>query len=480
MSLSSSSSNGVHILVFPFPAQGHMLPLLDLTHHLSLKGLTITLLITPKNLPILTPLLSSTPSIQTLILPFPSHPSIPPGAENVKDIGNHGNIPITSALSKLQQPIIQWFKSHHNPPVAILSDFFLGWTHQLAHQLGIPRIVFYSSGAFFVAAFDYLWANFEDIKPGISVGFVDLPGSPNFSWNRLPSLFRRCKDLDKTGADFIRTSMVANGQSWASVFNTFWALEDEFLDYFSRVMGRPRVYSVGPLDMIGGSDKIRGGDGNCDSSSGVNVISWLDQWEDGSVVYVCFGSQKLLKKAQVEALAAGLERSGVRFIWVVKHLSAQQLADGYGSVPDGFESRVSGRGFVLKGWAPQTAILSHRAVGGFLSHCGWNSVLEAVAAGVMILGWPMEADQYFDAKLLVEYKGAAVQVCEGGDTVPDSDELARKITKSMHGEAAAKEEKAKAKELKSKALEAVEVGGSSHTDLDGLVQELARLKVKDF
>ncbi|KAK9934901.1 hypothetical protein M0R45_022030 [Rubus argutus] len=83
MSISSGNSHDhPHILVYPYPAQGHMLPLLDLTNQLALGGLTITIVVTPKNLPMLTPLLSTHPSIQTLVLPFPAHPKIPPGVEN--------------------------------------------------------------------------------------------------------------------------------------------------------------------------------------------------------------------------------------------------------------------------------------------------------------------------------------------------------------------------------------------------------------
>ncbi|GFP87278.1 UDP-glycosyltransferase 89a2 [Phtheirospermum japonicum] len=465
---SSSTENGVHILIFPYPAQGHMLPLLDLTHHLSRRGLSITILITPKNLPILSPILSSNPSIQTLIFPFPSHPSIPPGVENLKDLGNHGNVPMMSALSKLHDPIIQWFASHRNPPVAILSDFFLGWTHNLARQLNIPRIVFFSSGAFAVDILNHLWVHLEDVEIGSKIEFRGLPGCPRLPWDHVPTVFRRYResvcgvDNYDGGVDLIRTSMAANYSSWASVTNTFEALEDVFLAHMSELMGHSRVYSVGPLNMVGGP------------WSDDDVISWLDRWEDGSVLYVCFGSQKLLRKAQMEALAVGLERSGVQFVWVAKLLTAQQVADGYGSVPDGFEGRVSGRGFVVKGWAPQASILGHRAVGGFLSHCGWNSVLEAMMGGVMILGWPMEADQFVNAKLLVEYKGAAVVVCQGGETVPDSDELAWKIAESMRGDA---KERVRAKELRTEALEAIKVGGSSNRDLDGLVQELSKLKV---
>lgn len=271
--------------------------------------------------------------------------------------------------------------------------------------------------------------------------------------------------------------MAANALSWATVINSFWALEDRVIEFLRLKMGHPRVYSVGPLDLVSGLGQLRvGGGDDAKNDSDHGVITWLDGCDDGSVLYVCFGSQKLLKAAQAEALAIGLERSGVRFVWVMKPLSAQQVADGYGSVPDGFEDRVSGRGLVLKGWAPQTAILSHKALGGFLSHCGWNSMLEAMTGGVMILGWPMEADQFWNAKMLVEYKGAAVLVCEGGDTVPDSTELARKISESMHQCATPR---ARAKELRNQALEAVRVGGSSMTDLDRLVQQLSQLQSKN-
>ncbi|KAK4274480.1 hypothetical protein QN277_017691 [Acacia crassicarpa] len=116
-----------HVLIFPYPAQGHILPLLDLTHQLVLQGLSITIIITPKNLPLLHRLLRLHPvAVQNLILPFPSHPKIPPGVENVREIRIAGKYSMINALSKLQDPIIQWFKCHPSPPVAVISDFFLG------------------------------------------------------------------------------------------------------------------------------------------------------------------------------------------------------------------------------------------------------------------------------------------------------------------------------------------------------------------
>ncbi|XP_076895941.1 UDP-glycosyltransferase 89A2-like [Bidens hawaiensis] len=453
---------GSHILVFPFPAQGHMLPLLDLTHYLATHGLTITILVTPKNLPILNPLLDSSPSIQTLVLPFPPHPSLPAGVENVKDIGNHANAPIINSLAKLQDPITQWFNSHSNPPVAILSDFFLGWTHHLADKLGIHRICFFSSGAFLTAVLDYSCRNISVVRSQSITVFHELPDSPSFSWYHLPSVIRAYNESDPEWI-FVLDGHVANGLSWGWVFNTFDALESRYMEGLKKFIGHGRVFGVGPVSLLGRSDPLIRGKSEPEqpgSGSDCDVVRWLDGKPNGSVVYACFGSQKFLTSEQMEALVVGLEDSGISYVLVVKPEQGGLVLDG------------SGRGFVIKGWAPQVTILSHEAVGGFLSHCGWNSVLEAILSGVMILAWPMEADQYVNARLLVEDHGVSVRVCEGPNTVPDSVRLARIIAESMSGD---KVEKLKAKEMRNRAIEAVKEGGSSLLDLDRLVKELCNL-----
>nr|GEW60590.1 UDP-glycosyltransferase 89A2-like [Tanacetum cinerariifolium] len=451
---------GAHILVFPFPAQGHMLPLLDLTHHLATHGLTITILVTPKNLPLLNPLLASSPNIKPLVLTFPPHPNLPPGVENVKDIGNHGNVPIINSLAKLQEPIVEWFKSHDNPPVAILSDFFLGWTHHLASKLGIHRLVFFSSGAFLTGVLDYICHNITVVRNQDVTTFHDMPGSPTFEFEHLPTIARVYKDSDPEW-DLVLDGHVASSSSWGWVVNTFDHLECKYMEYLNKMMGHGRVFGVGPVSLLNGSDPMTRG--KSDSGSGLEVLKWLDGKLNGSVLYVCFGSQKFLGSEQMKALGVGLEESGVHYVWVVKQEQGDLVRSG------------SGRGMVINGWAPQVSILSHAAVGGFLSHCGWNSVLEAIVAGVMILAWPMEADQYVNAKLLVEDHGVAVRVCEGNDTVPDSGVLSRKIAESMSED---KGEKLKAEELKDKALEAVKEGGSSSKELERLVKDLSNFEAQ--
>lgn len=347
-----------HVLVFPYPAQGHMLPLLDLTHQLCLHNLRITILVTPKNLPYLSALLSAHPTaITPLVLPFPPHPSIPAGVENVKDLGNAGNIPIFSALRNLRDPIVDWFHSHEDPPVAIISDFFLGWTMHLARSLSIPRFAFFCSPAFLASVVDFCWNNVDYVKAsGDPIPFPDLPRSPVFKEEHLPSLFRRyMKFVSDPEIASLKDSLVANTLSDGCIINSLESLEGEYFGYIKKKMGSNQVFGVGPLSLTGLDPSGRGSSGP-ETDSDANILRFLDECPDGSVVYVCFGSQKLLTREQMEALASGLEKSMTRFVWVVKAGTTQQLQDGYGLVPEGFEERVAGRGLVVKGWAPQVPV----------------------------------------------------------------------------------------------------------------------------
>ncbi|KFK35871.1 hypothetical protein AALP_AA4G047700 [Arabis alpina] len=442
-----------HIMVFPYPAQGHLLPLLDLTHQLCLNGFTISIIITPKNLPYLSPLLSTHPTaVSAVILPFPGHPLLPPGVENVKELGCSSNPLIMASLRQLRKPIIEWLSSHPNPPVAMISDFFFGWTK----DLGIPRFAFFTSGAFLASILHFLVDKLHVFESTEHVSLSELPRSPVFKTEHLPSIIPRSTSSE----DFENVKDITmNFSSYGCVFNSCECLEDEYMEYVKQKVGHNHVFGVGPLSSIGLISK-----GNPDSDVDTKALmSWLDGCLNGSVLYICFGSQKVLSKDQCDALALGLENSMTRFVWVAKK----------DPIPDGFEDRVADRGMIVRGWAPQVDVLNHVAVGGFLSHCGWNSVLEAMASGTMILAWPMEADQFVDARLLVEHKSVAVRVCEGGNTIPNPHELSRIIAETM-GECG-REVRARANEMGHKARATTEVGGNSSEDLKRLVKELSSL-----
>ncbi|CAK9147893.1 unnamed protein product [Ilex paraguariensis] len=419
----TAQSYGAHLLVFPFPSSGHIIPVLDLTRLLFARGLHITVLVTPTYLPLLEPLLTSHPSssIQSLVLSLPK-PSI----------SSQSNIfAKMSKLHELRDPILQWFQSHPAPPVAIISDFFLGWIHDLASQLKVPRVVFWPSGAFASLVLNYLWRdlprNDHPDDDNVLISLPKIPNSPKFPWWQLSRLYRACKEGDPD-CEFFRNGMLANFASWAVVFNSFTNLEEIYIDHFKeKVMGHDRVCRC------------------------------------------------VLEDDQMEALATALECSGVHFIWCVKTSDEELVAnESGGAILDEFEDRVKDRGFVIRGWAPQLEILRHRAVGTFLTHCGWNSVLEGLNSGVMMLAWPMGADQFCNAMLLVDQLGVAIRVCAGGEkVVPNSTELARLFIDSVSG---ARPERAIVMQLQEEASKAVLVkGGSSHRELDELVKRLSEL-----
>ncbi|XP_050221342.1 flavonol 3-O-glucosyltransferase UGT89B1 [Mercurialis annua] len=461
-------SSKTHILVFPFPAQGHLIPLLDLTHNLANHGLTITILLTPKNVSFVNPLLSIHPSIKTLVFPFPTNSSIPAGVENCKDLPGEFFPIMIRTLGDLYHPLLSWFKSHPSPPVAILSDMFLGWTEFLANELKIPRIVFSPSGAMALSVIYYLWRDMPGKREENDVVlFSGMPNCPKYPWWQISPIYRNY--LEKyPDCEFIKDSFRANLVSWGVVVNSFTELESAYLDYLRKEMGHDRVWEVGPLQpqIHDSSSKLidRGGA----SSVPVNdLTAWLDKRDDHTVVYVCFGSQTSLTDNQTVEIASGLEKSGVNFIWCIKeHI--------YDMIPSGFEDRVAGRGLIIKGWAPQILILSHKAVCAFLTHCGWNSVLESLVAGVPMLAWPMGADQFVNANLLVDELKMAVRVCEGAKTVPNAAELAR-VLKEFKSEN--RVERERSKKMSKMSLDAIKENGSSVKDFEELLQNLFAVKL---
>ncbi|KAI3833032.1 hypothetical protein MKX03_021310 [Papaver bracteatum] len=481
---------GAHILMFPFPAQGHMLPLLDLVHHLALRATTtttITILLTPKNLPILDPILTQHPSVvQTLVLPFPTPKDspIPPGVENVKNLPPSYFLPMITTMGKLYDPLLNWFQSHPSPPTYIISDFFLGWTQDLASHLGIRRIVFSPSGALTQSISSCLWRDLptpaDDCKDNENalIPFPEVPGCPKYPWWQLSPLYRAYvqgnKNSNSDDLEQLRKDFLANVESWGMIFNSFPELEGIYLDHMKRAcFGDERVWAVGPLSQSGPTE--RGGPTSEQSS---DIFSWLDTCDDHSVVYICFGSQAVLDNNQMEAVAVGLEKSGVKFVWCVKEPTVGHVAGEFGMVPSWYGDRTAGRGLVVRGWAPQVLILNHRAIGSFLTHCGWNSVLESIGAGIPMLAWPMGADQFMNATLLVEQMKVAVRVCQGEKAIPNADELAQCMAESVATSSTSRNEmRVKAKELKQAATDAVSgngngMGGSSFKDLDDLVHHL--------
>ncbi|XP_061336706.1 flavonol 3-O-glucosyltransferase UGT89B1-like [Gastrolobium bilobum] len=454
-----------HVLAYPFPSSGHVIPLLDLAKRLVSRGVHVTVLVTPST-QLLVPT-NYSPLLQTLLLPAPQFPN--PNQNRL--------VAMVTFMRHQHYPILlEWARAHPLPPSAILSDFFLGWTHNLASDLHVPRMIFSPSGAFGLSISFSLWRdlpqNDNPEDPNSVVSFPNLPNSPVYPWWQISHHFKE----NKRGGpewEFHRENMLLNLDAWGVVFNTFTELERVYLDHVKKELGHGRVWAVGPvLPLEDGSTGPEVDRGGSITVSCHDLMNWLDSQPNGSVVYVCFGSRTFLTSAQMDVLTRALELSGVHFILSVRGPDERHVALDQGAIPSEFVDRVRGRGFIIEGWAPQLVILSHRAVGAFLTHCGWNSVLEGLASGVVMLTWPMGADQFTNSKLLVDQLGVAVRAAEGTEKVPEPTELAKRIEESL----GRTKERVRAEELRDAALGAVKKDGSSHKQLDALVKQLNELK----
>nr|ACJ72158.1 UGT1 [Pueraria montana var. lobata] len=458
------STARTHVLAYPFPSSGHVIPLLDFTKALVSRGVQVTLLVAPYNENLVPK--NYSPLLQTLLLPEPHFPN--PKQNRLMAL-------VTFMRQHHYPVIVDWAKAQPTPPSAIISDFFLGWTHLLARDLHVPRLVFSPSGAFALSVSYSLWRdapqNDNPEDPNSVVSFPNLPNSPIYPWWQMTHLFR---ETERGGPEweFHRENMLFNIDSWGVVFNTFTELERVYLNHMKKELNHERVWAVGPvLPIQNGSTEPEERGGNS-TVSRHDIMEWLDSRDEGSVIYVCFGSRTFLTSSQMEVLTRGLELSGVNFILSVRVPDERHVAKEHGKVPCGFSDRVRGRGFIIEGWAPQLVILSHRAVGAFLTHCGWNSVLEGLVSGVVMLTWPMGADQYTNAKLLVDQLGVAVRAAEG-EKVPEASELGKRIEKAL----GRTKERAKAEKLRDDALRAIgNNGGSSQRELDALVKLLNEVK----
>ncbi|KAK2986325.1 hypothetical protein RJ640_001426, partial [Escallonia rubra] len=249
------------------------------------------------------------------------------------------------------------------------------------------------------------------------------------------------------------------------LFNTFDKLEGEVVNWMA---SQWPIKTIGPTIPSMYLDKRLEDDRDYDLSlfkpGDDDCIRWLDTKETGSVVYVSFGSLANLGEDQLEELACGLKQSNRYFLWVVRASEESKL-------PTNFSTEASENGLVVN-WCPQLKVLAHPAMGCFMTHCGWNSILEALSLGVPMLAVPQWTDQPTNAKYVVDIWQAGVRVKVDEKGMIRREEIETCIREVMEGERG-NELKRNAVRWKEFAKEAVDEGGSSDKHIDEFISELA-------
>ncbi|KAK9184033.1 hypothetical protein WN943_024378 [Citrus x changshan-huyou] len=313
------------------------------------------------------------------------------------------------------------------------------WATDAAAKFGIPRLVFHGTSFLSLCATACLML-YEPHKKVSSVSepFVipNLPGDIRLTRNQLPDTMKQDDETDFSR--LFKAAVESELKSYGVVVNSFYELEPAYAVHYRKLKSK----------------------------------------QPNSVVYLCFGSLANFTSAQLTEIAMGLQASEQNFIWIVrknKNSGGEEEKEDW--LPLGFEKRMEGKGLIIRGWAPQVLILDHEAVGGFVTHCGWNSTLEGVVAVAPLVTWPHFADQFYNEKLVTQVLKIGVAVGVGKSSTTERgfvrrERIEKAVKEIMVGDKA-EQMRSRAKAFGEMAQRAVENGGSSFSNLNSLIEELS-------
>ncbi|KAF8721085.1 hypothetical protein HU200_023501 [Digitaria exilis] len=401
------------VVLYPSPGVGHVVPMVQLAKVFLSHGYDVTMVIAEP--PATSPdfriidvdrVAAANPAITFHVLP----PVLPP-ADDLSHPGNKPPFLLTlQALRRyngeLERFLLRSIPRHriHSLVVGMFSTYAV----DVGAKLGVPVYAFFASGAATLAVV----AQIQELLAGRRAGLKELgDASLEFLGVRpFPASHLVGELLEHPEEDEMCKAMVDvwcrnTGDATSGVLvNTFESLESAAVQALRDprcVPGRtlPPIYCVGP---------VVGADGTTSSVSERHAcLAWLDAQPERSVVFLCFGSRGTHPPEQLREIAVGLDMSGHRFLWAVRTPAGENPG---AFVPEGFMERTKDRGLVVGPWVPQVEVLRHPSTGAFVTHCGWNSTLEAITGGVPMLCWPLYAEQLMNKVFITEDMGVGVEM----------------------------------------------------------------------
>uniref|UniRef100_A0A0D9XC74 Glycosyltransferase n=1 Tax=Leersia perrieri TaxID=77586 RepID=A0A0D9XC74_9ORYZ len=420
-----------HVAIFPFMARGHTVPLIHLAGLLRRRSLaTVTLFTTPANASFVRRTLEDDDDdVAVVELPFPAGGAV----ACVEDLDSISSFPaFVESVSALRPPLVSSLaalrRRHRAAGILLVADAILYWAHAAAADIAVPTVEFFATGMFAHVVRDVL---VRDNPAAVLLA----GGEPEFAVPEFPHVRLTLADIpipfndpSPAGPIVEMDAKLANAitGSGGLVVNTFDAMEAQYIQHWDRHHASHRAWPIGPLCLARSPPGQTTGDVTPPS-----WLKWLDEKEAAgrAVLYVGLGTLISVGNAQLREIASGLEEAGVDFIWAVRPSDAD--------LGEGFEERVEGRGLVMREWVDQWWILRHDCVKGFLTHCGWNAVVEGISAGVPLAVWPMGVDQPLNAVLVVQELRIGVRVlppksaATTGHELVGREEIARVVRQLM-------------------------------------------------
>ncbi|KAL7122911.1 hypothetical protein ACP275_01G073500 [Erythranthe tilingii] len=458
-----------HVMAVPFPAQGHVKPLMKVSRQIAKRGIKVTfvniervhekIVAADKN----TSGDNNNEEEDNIILV-----SIPDGRSPEDDPNDTFKLleTLRHSMPGFVADLIEEINGS-NPDHRIsclIADVSMTWIFETAEKMGAVPVAFSPASAAAIALVLHtpklLEHGYLDTNGTVAKGDIVSLSENVPSWRKNELAWSFSGDLQTQKIFFdcsVRIPKTVNQAKWL-LSNTCYEIEPSACDL------SPNLLSIGPLLE---SQNPNSPSNSCNfHSEDESCLAWLDNKPPGSVVYVSFGSLAVFSQQQLDELAFGLENSGRAFLWVVR----SDLANGSRAVyPDGFLDRVGEVGKIVE-WAPQERVLSHTSTACFVSHCGWNSTVEGVGNGVPFLCWPYFSDQYHNQSYICDKWEIGLRIEPGENGIRTRDEIKGKIDK-MFCDDRLKKNAVKMKEV---CAESVCEGGSSYKNLETFIDHLMK------
>ncbi|XP_072977343.1 UDP-glycosyltransferase 83A1-like [Typha angustifolia] len=447
-----------HALLLPFPAQGHVIPFMELAHLLVDHGFRITFVNTEFNHDRIVATLSKDEGhldrIHLVSVPDGLAPEEERNALGRLSDGLQQTVPLL-----LEELITKSNETRDCRITCMIADLNMGWALEIAKKMALRSALLWPASS-------VVLATLLSIPKLIDNGIIDADGfatgEETFQLSQDMPLMESIHlpwaigdhETQKIVFHYMKNNNRATEIADYVFCNSFQDIE---LPTFNHV---PKLLPLGPLPTGQRLGKAVGHfwpeDATC--------MDWLDEQPANSVIYVAFGSFTIFGHQQFQELALGLEMSGLSFLWVVRPDLTDGTTDTY---PDGYKDRVARRARMV-GWCPQQKVLAHPSVACFISHCGWNSTLEGVRNGVPFLCWPYFADQFINQTYICDIWKVGLKM------VPDETRIIRgeHVSSQLKELLGDDEIRARAQMLKELANRSVHKGGSSYKNLNSFIESM--------